>query len=45
MAFVCYNCRTEIKDVKINELVFCPKCAGRVLFKETPKVVRTTVTD
>lgn len=41
--YICLNCRTPIKVENTNINVTCPKCSGRVLFKETPEIKKNVV--
>ena len=36
--YVCLHCQAQVEMKNINVNVSCPKCSGRILFKETPEL-------
>ncbi|MCK5474085.1 MAG: DNA-directed RNA polymerase subunit P [Candidatus Aenigmarchaeota archaeon] len=39
--YVCINCQKRIEVKNANPSLSCPKCSGRILFKETPEIKKT----
>ncbi len=38
--YVCFHCRTEIDIKDANANIVCPKCSGRIFFKQPPEIRR-----
>ncbi len=38
--YVCFHCNSTVEVNDVNSTFYCPVCSGKILFKETPKVVK-----
>ncbi|MBI3587618.1 DNA-directed RNA polymerase subunit P [Candidatus Micrarchaeota archaeon] len=44
-SYVCWKCRKKFDSAEIATGIRCPYCGNKILFKETPPVLKKISTD